>query len=180
MNAVLVELGQPDDPIAVYNKIQAYQEENILKVNPDSTVSKYLLDSQLNDTKMSLPSGICGAFKNYVTDRIVTVCYNSDFAKSDFEALIIEECARITALGMTVKIVNPDDGLSKIDWTYVLVLVNGSHWIAVKRIKVEKDDIFICYDPATGEAETGDSMITAMQKLKYEPDSINGLYICIP
>ena len=178
MNAVLVDLKIDTSPMCVYTRIQEYQK-HILDDTPSKTF-KYLISSQTNGTFMSLPSGICAAFKNYVTDRIVTVCYNSDFAKSDFEALIIEECARITALGMTVKIVNPDDGLSKIDWTYVLVLVNGSHWIAVKRIKVEKDDIFICYDPATGEAETGDSMITAMQKLKYEPDSINGLYICIP
>ena len=123
---------------------------------------------------MSLPSGICAAFKNYVTDRTVTVCYSSNFAESDFKALIIEERARITALGMTV---NPDDDLSKIDWSYILVLVEGCHWIAVKRI--EEGEKFICYDPGKGKNSEGDTMEKAIENLEEEYE-ISGLYICIP
>lgn len=173
LNAVLTALEKDTSPMCVYTQIQEYQK-TILQGNLDTKTFQYLISTQTNGTFMSLPSGICAAFKNYVTDRTVTVCYSSNFAESDFKALIIEERARITALGMTV---NPDDDLSKIDWSYILVLVEGCHWIAVKRI--EEGEKFICYDPGKGKNSEGDTMEKAIENLEEEYE-ISGLYICIP
>ena len=176
MNAVLVDLKIDTSPMCVYTRIQEYQK-HILYDTPSKTF-RYLISSQTNGTFMSLPSGICSAFNSYRTGKKVTVCYTTNFGTDQtFRALIEEESGRITDLEMVVK---PDSDLPETDWSYVLVLVNGRHWIAVKHIKVEKKVISICYDPANGNAETDDSMTVAIQKLGYTPESINGLYICIP
>lgn len=174
LNAVLVDMGRGTCPIEVYMRIQDYQDKEIIKKNPDSVASKYLLHNKLSDTLMSLPSGICAAFKDYVTDRTVTVCYSSNFAEGPFKNLIGEEISRITGeVGMEIQVL---DGLyPETIRKYVLVLVDNKHWIAVKKEK----DSFTCYDPATGEAKPGNSMIAAIQELGYKPESINGLYICI-
>ena len=171
MNAVLVELGQPDDPIAVYQAIQKNQNTDVLS---GCKTYDFLHNPAYiqNGTLMSLPSGICAAFKNYVTDRIVTVCYNSNFAGGPFKDFIDEEINRIVASGMTV---NSDSDFPKTDWTYVLILVHWRHWIAVKKEK----DSFTCYDPATGKEEKGNSVDAALQKSGYTPESINGLYLYI-
>ena len=175
LNAVLVDLKIDTSPMCVYTRIQEYQK-HILYDTPSKTF-RYLISSQTNGTFMSLPSGICSAFNSYRTGKKVTVCYTTNFGTDQtFRALIEEESGRITALGIHVEVFDGD--LPTIDQSYVLVLVNDFHWIAVKRIEEGKN--FICYDPATGNAETGDSMITAMQKSGYGPGSINGLYICIP
>lgn len=176
LNAVLVDLRRGTCPIEVYIRIQDYQNTEIIKKNPTSAASIYLQDNESSGTRMSLPSGICSAFNRFQTDKKITVYYTTNFGHNPFfENLIGEERGRIEALGITV---NPDSNLPKEGWTYVLILVNGRHWIAVKRIEEGKN--FICYDPATGNAETDNSMITAMQKSGYGPGSINGLYICIP
>lgn len=176
LNAVLAELITGfNNPNEVYDTIQTYQTTTIL---PCSRAYTFLHNpgNIANGTLMSLPSGICAAFKHYVTNRIITVCYNSHFKEFFGDDIIAEESDRIIGekLGMRIQ---ENETPSPENWSYILVLVQERHWIAVKRIKEEKN--FICYDPATGKAETGNSMITAMQELKYEPDSINGLYICI-
>lgn len=174
LNAVLVDLGRGTCPIEVYIRIQDYQNTEIIKKNPKSAASIYLQNNESSGTRMSLPSGICAAFKNYVTDRTVTVCYSSNFAEGPFKNLIGEEISRITGeVGMEIQVL---DGLyPETIRKYVLVLVDNKHWIAVKKEK----DSFTCYDPATGEAKPGNSMIAAIQELGYKPESINGLYICI-
>ena len=173
LNAIIVDISPEfDDPMAIYCKIQEYQTYHV-----SGNGYKFLHDTRFieNGTLMSLPSGICSAFNSFPTDKKISVYYTSDFKHTPiFEYLIREEHRRIEALGITV---NPDSNLPKEGWTYALILVNGRHWIAVKRIEEEKN--FICYDPATGNAETDNSMITAMQKLEYGSGSINGLYICI-
>ena len=177
LNAVLAELRTGtgfNNPMEVYCKIQEYQTYNVA-----GNGYRFLHDTRfiVNGTLMSLPSGICAAFNSYPTGKKVVVYYTTEFGSSPmFGALIGEESGRITALGIHVEVF--DGALPTIDQSYVLVLVNDCHWIAVKRIEEGKN--FICYDPATGNAETGDSMITAMQKSGYGPGSINGLYICIP
>ena len=69
LNAVLVDLGSGTCPIEVYMRIQDYQNKEIIEKNPNSSASIYLLGNKSSGTLMSLPSGICAAFKDYVTDR---------------------------------------------------------------------------------------------------------------
>lgn len=181
MNAVLVELGQPDDPMAVYSKILDYQEKKVL-CNSESVGCQFLQESYLagNKTYMSLPSGICAAFKDYVTDRIVVVCYNSNFERGPFKDLIAEEISRIRRQWPDTEIQSLLDVLyPEITWEYVLVLVDNKHWIAVKRVKVDGVDKFVCYDPADGTEMEGEKMEIALKKSGYTIDKVDGLYICI-
>ena len=173
LNAVLADISPKfDNPMAIYCKIQEYQTYHVA-----GNGYRFLHDTRfiVNGTLMSLPSGICAAFNSYQTDKKITVYYTTIFEHTPiFEDLIREEHRRIKALGITV---NPDIDLPETDWTYVLILVHGCHWIAVKRIEEGKK--FTCYDPANGNAKTGDSMTAAIQEFGYTPESIDGLYICI-
>lgn len=175
LNAVLVDLGSGTCPIEVYMRIQDYQNKEIIKKNPKSAASKYLQDNKSSGTLMSLPSGICAAFKDYVTDRTVTVCYNSIF-KSDFsEDLMAEEISRITGERLGMKTQALDALYHEITWDYILVLVNNKHWIAVKHVK--KDE-FVCYDPDGGKDSDGSTIGKAIENLR-KGYVISGLYICI-
>lgn len=175
LNAVLVDLGSGTCPIEVYMRIQDYQNKEIIEPYPESKASKYLQDSKSSGTLMSLPSGICAAFKDYVTDRTVTVCYNSIF-KSDFsEDLMAEEISRITGERLGMKTQALDALYHEITWDYILVLVNNKHWIAVKHVKEDK---FVCYDPDEGKDSDGSTMGEAIKNLRKEY-VISGLYICI-
>lgn len=175
MNAVLVDLGSGTCPIEVYMRIQDYQNKEIIEPYPESEASKYLQDNKSSGTLMSLPSGICAAFKDYVTDRTVTVCYNSIF-KSDFsEDLMAEEISRITGERLGMKTQALDALYHEITWDYILVLVNNKHWIAVKHVKEDK---FVCYDPDEGKDSDGSTMGEAIKNLRKEY-VISGLYICI-
>lgn len=175
LNAVLVDLGSGTRPIEVYMRIQDYQNKEIIKKNPKSAASKYLQDNKSSGTLMSLPSGICAAFKDYVTDRTVTVCYNSIF-KSDFsEDLMAEEISRITGERLGMKTQALDALYHEITWDYILVLVNNKHWIAVKHVKEDK---FVCYDSDEGKDSDGSTMGEAIKNLRKEY-VISGLYICI-
>ena len=175
LNAVLVDLGSGTCPIEVYMRIQDYQNKEIIEKNPKSAASKYLQDNKSSGTLMSLPSGICAAFKDYVTDRTVTVCYNSIF-KSDFsEDLMAEEISRITGERLGMKTQALDALYHEITWDYILVLVNNKHWIAVKHVKEDK---FVCYDSDEGKDSDGSTMGEAIKNLRKEY-VISGLYICI-
>ena len=174
LNAVLVDLGSGTCPIEVYMRIQDYQNKEIIEPYPESKASKYLQDSKSSGTLMSLPSGICAAFKDYVTDRTVTVCYNSNFERGPFENLISEEISRITDKRLDMKTQVLDD-LSETTWKYILVLVDNKHWIAVKHVNKDK---FVCYDPAEGKDSDGSTMGKAIENLRKEY-VISGLYICI-
>ena len=174
MNAVLVDLGSGTCPIEVYMRIQDYQNKEIIEKNPESAASKYLLGNKSSGTLMSLPSGICAAFKDYVTDRTVTVCYGSNFESGPLKNLISEEISRITDKRLDMKTQALDD-LSEITWDYILVLVNNKHWIAVKHVKEDK---FVCYDPDEGKDSDGSTMGEAINNLRKEY-VISGLYICI-
>lgn len=175
MNAVLVDLGSGTRPIEVYMRIQDYQNKEIIKPYPNSSASIYLLGNKSSGTLMSLPSGICAAFKDYVTDRTVTVCYNSNFERGLLKNLISEEISRITDKRLGMKTQALVALYPKITWKYILVLVNNKHWIAVKHVKGDK---FVCYDPDGGKDSDGSTMGEAIENLrkKYE---ISGLYICI-
>lgn len=175
LNAVLVDLGSGTCPIEVYMRIQDYQNKEIIEPYPESKASKYLQDNKSSGTLMSLPSGICAAFKDYVTDRTVTVCYNTNFERGPFENLISEEISRITGerLGMKTQVL--DDLCLETTWEYILVLVNNKHWIAVKRVK---EDRFVCYDPDEGKDSDGATMGKAIENLR-KGYKISGLYICI-
>lgn len=175
LNAVLVDLGSGTCPIEVYMRIQDYQNKEIIEKNPESAASKYLLGNKSSGTLMSLPSGICAAFKDYVTDRTVTVCYNSNFERGPFENLISEEIRRITCERLGMKIQALDVLYSETTWDYILVLVNNKHWIAVKHVKEDK---FVCYDPDEGKDSDGSTMGEAIKNLRKEY-VISGLYICI-
>lgn len=175
LNAVLVDLGSGTCPIEVYMRIQDYQNKEIIEPYPESEASKYLLDNKSSGTLMSLPSGICAAFKDYVTDRTVTVCYNSIF-KSDFsEDLMAEEISRITGERLGMKTQALDVLYLETTWKYILVLVNNKHWIAVKHVKEDK---FVCYDSDEGKDSDGSTMGEAIKNLRKEY-VISGLYICI-
>lgn len=173
LNAVLVDLGSGTCPIEVYMRIQDYQNKEIIKKNPKSAASKYLQDNKSSGTLMSLPSGICAAFKDYVTDRTVTVCYGSNFESGPLKNLISEEISRITDKRLGMKTQALDDLYP--DWEYILVLVNNKHWIAVKHVKKDK---FVCYDPDGGKDSDGSTMGEAIGNLRKEY-KISGLYICI-
>ena len=179
LNAVLVDLGSGTRPIEVYMRIQDYQNKEIIKPYPNSSASIYLLGNKLSGTLMSLPSGICAAFKDYVTDRTVTVCYSSNFKSDFFKDLIPEEIKRITDKRLGMKTQALDDSLDDLypetTWEYILVLVNNKHWIAVKHVK--KDE-FVCYDPDGGKDSDGSTMGEAIKNLRKEY-VISGLYICI-
>lgn len=176
LNAVLTEIS-PEliNPMAVYYKIQEYQNIAVL---PGCETYGFLHNPAhiQNGTLMSLPSGICAAFKNYVIDRTVTVCYNSNLKKIFGVDIITEESGRITGERLGMKI-QEEETLSPGDWSYILVLVEGCHWIAVKRI--EEGEKFICYDPGEGKNSEGDTMEKAIENLE-EGYEISGLYICIP
>lgn len=174
MNAVLVDLGSGTCPIEVYMRIQDYQKKEIIEKNPNSSASIYLLGNKSSGTLMSLPSGICAAFKDYVTDRTVTVCYNTNFESGPLKNLISEEITRITDKRLGMKTQALDD-LSETTWDYILVLVNNKHWIAVKHVK---EDRFVCYDPNEGKDSDGSTMGKAIENLRKEY-VISGLYICI-
>lgn len=174
LNAVLVDLGSGTCPIEVYMRIQDYQNKEIIEKNPESAASKYLLGNKSSGTLMSLPSGICAAFKDYVTDRTVTVCYGSNFESGPLKNLISEEISRITDKRLGMKTQALDD-LSETTWKYILVLVNNKHWIAVKHVKEDK---FVCYDPDEGKDSDGATMEKAIGNLRKEY-VISGLYICI-
>ena len=148
LNAVLVDLGSGTCPIEVYMRIQDYQNKEIIEPYPESEASKYLQDNKSSGTLMSLPSGICAAFKDYVTDRTVTVCYGSNFESGPLKNLISEEISRITDKRLGMKTQALDDLYP--DWEYILVLVNNKHWIAVKHVKKDK---FVCYDPDGGKIQ---------------------------
>lgn len=173
MNAVLVDLGSGTCPIEVYMRIQDYQNKEIIEPYPESEASKYLQDNKSSGTLMSLPSGICAAFKDYVTDRTVTVCYGSNFESGPLKNLISEEISRITDKRLGMKTQALDDLYP--DWEYILVLVNNKHWIAVKHVKKDK---FVCYDPDGGKDSDGSTMGEAIGNLRKEY-KISGLYICI-
>lgn len=179
LNAVLVDLGSGTHPIEVYMRIQDYQNKEIIKPYPNSSASIYLLGNKSSGTLMSLPSGICAAFKDYVTDRTVTVCYNSNFERGLLKNLISEEISRITDKRLGMKTQALDDSLDDLypetTWEYILVLVNNKHWIAVKHVKKDK---FVCYDPDEGKDSDGSTIGKAIENLRkgYE---ISGLYICI-
>ena len=175
LNAVLVDLGSGTCPIEVYMRIQDYQNKEIIKKNPKSEASKYLQDNKLSGTLMSLPSGICAAFKDYVTDRTVTVCYNTNFERGPFENLISEEISRITDKRLDMKTQALDKLYPETTWKYILVLVNNKHWIAVKHVK--KDE-FVCYDPDGGKDSDGSTIGKAIENLR-KGYVISGLYICI-
>ena len=175
LNAVLVDLGSGTRPIEVYMRIQDYQNKEIIKPYPESKASIYLLGNKLSGTLMSLPSGICAAFKDYVTDRTVTVCYNSIFESYFSEDLMAEEICRITDKRLGMKIQALDKLYPEIPWEYILVLVNNKHWIAVKHVKKDK---FVCYDPDGGKDSDGSTMGKAIENLRKEY-VISGLYICI-
>lgn len=175
LNAVLVDLGSGTCPIEVYMRIQDYQNKEIIKPYPESKASIYLLGNKLSGTLMSLPSGICAAFKDYVTDRTVTVCYNSIFESYFSEDLMAEEICRITDKRLGMKIQALDKLYPEIPWEYTLVLVNNKHWIAVKHVNKDK---FVCYDPAEGKDSDGSTMGKAIENLRKEY-VISGLYICI-
>lgn len=175
LNAVLVDLGSGTRPIEVYMRIQDYQNKEIIKPYPESKASIYLLGNKLSGTLMSLPSGICAAFKDYVTDRTVTVCYNSIFESYFSEDLMAEEICRITDKRLGMKIQALDKLYPEITWDYILVLVNNKHWIAVKHVKEDK---FVCYDPDEGKDSDGSTMGEAIKNLRKEY-VISGLYICI-
>lgn len=175
LNAVLVDLGNGTCPIEVYMRIQDYQNKEIIEKNPKSEASKYLQDNKLSGTLMSLPSGICAAFKDYVTDRTVTVCYSSNFERGFLNNLISEEIRRITDARLGMKAQALDDLYHETTWKYILVLVNNKHWIAVKHVKEDK---FVCYDPDEGKDSDGSTMGEAIKNLRKEY-VISGLYICI-
>ena len=174
LNAVLVDLGSGTCPIEVYMRIQDYQNKEIIEKNPESAASKYLLGNKSSGTLMSLPSGICAAFKDYVTDRTVTVCYGSNFESGPLKNLISEEISRITDKRLDMKTQVLDD-LSETTWKYILVLVDNKHWIAVKHVK--KDE-FVCYDPDGGKDSDGSTIGKAIENLR-KGYVISGLYICI-
>lgn len=173
LNAVFVDLGSGTCPIEVYMRIQDYQNKEIIEPYPESEASKYLQDNKSSGTLMSLPSGICAAFKDYVTDRTVTVCYGSNFESGPLKNLISEEISRITDKRLGMKTQALDDLYP--DWEYILVLVNNKHWIAVKHVKKDK---FVCYDPDGGKDSDGSTMGEAIGNLRKEY-KISGLYICI-
>ena len=173
LNAVLVDLGSGTCPIEVYMRIQDYQNKEIIEPYPESEASKYLQDNKSSGTLMSLPSGICAAFKDYVTDRTVTVCYGSNFESGPLKNLISEEISRLTDKRLGMKTQALDDLYP--DWEYILVLVNNKHWIAVKHVKKDK---FVCYDPDGGKDSDGSTMGEAIGNLRKEY-KISGLYICI-
>lgn len=173
LNAVLVDLGSGTCPIEVYMRIQDYQNKEIIEPYPESEASKYLQDNKSSGTLMSSPSGICAAFKDYVTDRTVTVCYGSNFESGPLKNLISEEISRITDKRLGMKTQALDDLYP--DWEYILVLVNNKHWIAVKHVKKDK---FVCYDPDGGKDSDGSTMGEAIGNLRKEY-KISGLYICI-
>ena len=173
LNAVLVDLGSGTCPIEVYMRIQDYQNKEIIEPYPESEASKYLQDNKSSGTLMSLPSGICAAFKDYVTDRTVTVCYGSNFESGPLKNLISEEISRITDKRLGMKTQALDDLYP--DWEDILVLVNNKHWIAVKHVKKDK---FVCYDPDGGKDSDGSTMGEAIGNLRKEY-KISGLYICI-
>lgn len=174
LNAVLVDLGSGTCPIEVYMRIQDYQNKEIIEPYPESEASKYLQDNKSSGTLMSLPSGICAAFKDYVTDRTVTVCYGSNFESGPLKNLISEEISRITDKRLDMKTQVLDD-LSETTWKYILVLVDNKHWIAVKHVKKDK---FVCYDPDEGKDSDGSTMGKAIENLRKKY-VISGLYICI-
>lgn len=179
LNAVLVDLGSGTRPIEVYMRIQDYQNKEIIKPYPESKASIYLLGNKLSGTLMSLPSGICAAFKDYVTDRTVTVCYGSNFESGPLKNLISEEISRITDKRLGMKTQALDDSLDDLypetTWKYILVLVNNKHWIAVKHVKKDK---FVCYDPDGGKDSDGSTIGKAIDNLR-KGYVISGLYICI-
>lgn len=175
LNAVLVDLGSGTYPIEVYMRIQDYQNKEIIEPYPESKASKYLQDNKSSGTLMSLPSGICAAFKDYVTDRTVTVCYSSNFKSDFFKDLMAEEICRITDKRLGMKIQALDKLYPEIPWDYILVLVNNKHWIAVKHVNKDK---FVCYDPDEGKDSDGSTMGEAIKNLRKEY-VISGLYICI-
>lgn len=179
LNAVLVDLGSGTCPIEVYMRIQDYQNKEIIKPYPNSSASIYLLGNKSSGTLMSLPSGICAAFKDYVTDRTVTVCYNSNFERGLLKNLISEEISRITDKRLGMKTQALDDSLDDLypetTWEYILVLVNNKHWIAVKHVKKDK---FVCYDPDGGKDSDGSTIGKAIENLR-KGYVISGLYICI-
>ena len=175
LNAVLVDLGSGTRPIEVYMRIQDYQNKEIIKPYPNSSASIYLLGNKSSGTLMSLPSGICAAFKDYVTDRTVTVCYNSNFERGLLKNLISEEISRITDKRLGMKTQALDKLYPETTWKYILVLVNNKHWIAVKHVKKDK---FVCYDPDGGKDSDGSTMGKAIENLRKEY-VISGLYICI-
>lgn len=184
LNAVLVEMEKPDDPMEVYEEIQRYQKAEVLS-KEESVGARFLRDSLEigNGTYMSLPSGICAAFKTYVPDKTVQVLYNSRFAERDkFKALIPEESFRIKEK-LKMEIEQFEDLLPKTDRLYVLVLVKDCHWVAVKRKtekKSEKEETsFICYDPAKGTAIVGDTMKKSLAISEYGIENVSGLFICI-
>lgn len=175
LNAVLVDLGSGTCPIEVYMRIQDYQNKEIIEPYPESEASKYLQDNKSSGTLMSLPSGICAAFKDYVTDRTVTVCYSSNFKRGPFENLISEEISRITDKRLGMKTQALDGLYLETTRKYILVLVDNKHWIAVKHVKKDK---FVCYDPDGGKDSDGSTMGEAIKNLRKEY-VISGLYICI-
>ena len=175
MNAVLVDLGSGTCPIEVYMRIQDYQNKEIIKPYPNSSASIYLLGNKSSGTLMSLPSGICAAFKDYVTDRTVTVCYNSNFERGFLNNLISEEISRITGERLGMKIQALDVLYHETTWKYILVLVNNKHWIAVKHVKKDR---FVCYEPDVGKDSDSSTMGEAIENLRKEY-KISGLYICI-
>ena len=180
LNAVLVELKKPDDPMEVYEEIQKYQKTEVLP-NKESVGAIFLNESLKtgNGTYMSLPSGICAAFKTYVPDKTVQVLYNSRFAKRDkFKALIPEESFRIKER-LKMEVEQFEDLLPKTDRLYVLVLVKDCHWVAVKRKTEKEETSFICYDPAEGTAIVGETMEKSLENSKYKIENISGLFICI-
>lgn len=169
LNAVLSDLDELegiDDPMKVYCQIQEYQKRNVR----EGICYDFLHTRITNGTFMSLPSGICDVFDGYDTGKSIVVYYTWAFATQELlSALIDEEKDRIGA----ERVLSVEDITKVPESAYTLVLVNGNHWITVKKMK----DGFVCYDPGDGEQKEGATMNDAIMKREY--DEVNGLYICI-
>lgn len=144
LDAVLTDLGMPTSgPQDTYDQILDKQTG---KMCPDSNSAKFILEKEINNTLMLLPSSIAMEAGNR---GLETKVQYAPSVKSCFGDIMDEE---VTKLGNIAMEMNEDDfwdevNLNAADSIYFIVLVSGCHWVAVKKID---ENNFICYDPADG------------------------------
>lgn len=174
LDAVLTDVNSIDpDPIGTYEKIQEVQNDNMM----ENSKSQQFIEASKESGKgtvMLLPSSIAREAENRDLKAKV---YYAPSVKLSFKGIMDEELDKLENMAMEIEM-NEDDFWDEVnkkaaDSIYFIVLVDKSHWVAVKKID---ENNFICYDPADGSCTGKGSNIPKAIKSDY---TVNKLVIAL-
>ncbi len=183
LNAILTDLRVTNKtPMYTYWEIQGKQHELFLKQDKPNYTTEFMLDSN-HGTLMSLPSAMCHIISSYIKQVPLAICRTELFGNSYLYRLWAEETAKLSPLDVSINNIysNVREMFEMIAmYKYFLVLVNDSHWIAVKK---ETENLYSCYDPENGKNSDAKSALAAINAAGYKENQsskfISGLVIVV-